>query len=422
MGAWGGGPFDNDDAADWLDELDQSDDPAATLRAAFTCLPRAGTVEAPDGYAALAAVVVLASLVGGPQLDDDLDITDAQLARIAVDPELIGAARAALRRLDSEDNELQAVWAATVEGGAQRTFLAEMDGVLATYIPGAPVVVRRSSGPGPDHAHSVPTADLDDTTVTELDRDSVRTFTVPGRLWSEKETSLYVRKGYRGFLYIPPVPRSSSTLDFVRDLPDLKSVVVADRPGNDSAIFEISTLEYLALDYTSSKAADLTTIATSVRDLLIGWRPNLHVPTSLRLRSLTVHGCTARSLAFIADQPELRELDLTLTRSHTISMTDVPDCPVLTRLDITHGAVAGLDTARLPASLRTIEFSSVTDIDLGFLRTLPGLTRLYLHRCTVRSFAPLTDCPWLRGKVFGERTTAFDHDPTLLRQFRDTPW
>ncbi len=53
MGAWGSGPFENDDACDWLDEL--ADSGVAALRAALALADDAEYLEAPDGSVIVAA-------------------------------------------------------------------------------------------------------------------------------------------------------------------------------------------------------------------------------------------------------------------------------------------------------------------------------------------------------------------------------
>ena len=64
MGAWGSGPFDNDDAADWLAELE--DRGIEAIAAAFDAIPSdvAQYVEIPECSAAVAAAEVLAIMRG----------------------------------------------------------------------------------------------------------------------------------------------------------------------------------------------------------------------------------------------------------------------------------------------------------------------------------------------------------------------
>ncbi|MFN7589071.1 MAG: DUF4259 domain-containing protein [Planctomycetota bacterium] len=67
MGTWGHGTFHNDDAADWLYELDEGglDVVDAALQAATLC----GFLAAPEGCTALAAAEVVAAMRGRPAAD-----------------------------------------------------------------------------------------------------------------------------------------------------------------------------------------------------------------------------------------------------------------------------------------------------------------------------------------------------------------
>src|SRR5918996_298232 len=67
MGAWGAGIFDNDDAADWVYELEQAGDDSV-LAETLAAVANAGAdayVEAPDAAAALAAAAVVAAALTG---------------------------------------------------------------------------------------------------------------------------------------------------------------------------------------------------------------------------------------------------------------------------------------------------------------------------------------------------------------------
>jgi hypothetical protein len=68
MGAWDIGPFDNDDAADWLYVLEESSD-VSTIAAALGVITDIGDgyLEAPDCSNALAAVEIVAALRGHAQ-------------------------------------------------------------------------------------------------------------------------------------------------------------------------------------------------------------------------------------------------------------------------------------------------------------------------------------------------------------------
>jgi hypothetical protein len=73
MGVWGYLPFENDDALDWLEELEAGG--SDVIRQA---LAKAGDryVEAPDGAVALAAAEVTAASQGNPLGDLPENVTD----------------------------------------------------------------------------------------------------------------------------------------------------------------------------------------------------------------------------------------------------------------------------------------------------------------------------------------------------------
>ena len=65
MGAWGIKTFENDDAGDWLYDLEESND-LSVLKSAFEA-SREEYIEAPEGCSALAAAEVLLGLIGKPR-------------------------------------------------------------------------------------------------------------------------------------------------------------------------------------------------------------------------------------------------------------------------------------------------------------------------------------------------------------------
>lgn len=95
MGAWGSGPFDNDDAGDWVYSLEDSG--VSALRAALEL--DGGYVEAPEAAAAVAASAVVAlarglSVESTEEVSDWLEDADTEEVR-----SLTGAAVSALGRV-----------------------------------------------------------------------------------------------------------------------------------------------------------------------------------------------------------------------------------------------------------------------------------------------------------------------------------
>lgn len=117
MGAWGG-PFDNDDAADWsyaFDDLDAGGG-VAYLRAALAVAagtPVVEELEAPDGSIAIAAADVVDRIRRGEALPEVYGESITAWAARAT-PELTdadgGLAVAAVRRVLGPASELAELW------------------------------------------------------------------------------------------------------------------------------------------------------------------------------------------------------------------------------------------------------------------------------------------------------------------------
>ncbi|WP_431922536.1 DUF4259 domain-containing protein [Amycolatopsis tucumanensis] len=124
MGTWGIGHFDNDEAADFANELD--DLPAGergelirtTLEAAAG---NSGYLEAPEGMLAVAAAALVASQVpGGDPVDDSYGPEEP----IPVLPgELRALAVRAIDRVLAEKSELDELW----EAPDRPSWLSEID-------------------------------------------------------------------------------------------------------------------------------------------------------------------------------------------------------------------------------------------------------------------------------------------------------
>ena len=109
MGAWGSGPFENDDAADWSDQLTDGGGPevvSEALRAVLgTTAPRAHAASSAVG----AAAIVAAGLgVSGVELPEDLSDWLAGIDAATWPPLAAEAVRALDRVL--EDSELADLW------------------------------------------------------------------------------------------------------------------------------------------------------------------------------------------------------------------------------------------------------------------------------------------------------------------------
>ncbi|MEO0912038.1 MAG: DUF4259 domain-containing protein [Pseudomonadota bacterium] len=116
MGAWGTGIFENDDAGDWLYELEA--DGADKVTEAFDAVregARGGEIEAPDACCALAAAEAVAYAVGtaAEDLTDEQEAAfEKHKAAIAALPGVADKAIAVLDLIvaDEETSELLALW------------------------------------------------------------------------------------------------------------------------------------------------------------------------------------------------------------------------------------------------------------------------------------------------------------------------
>ena len=66
MGAWGAGPFENDDAMDWAIDLEESGDVGFVVEA-LRAAESDGYLDAPEGSVTIAAAEVVAALGPGPR-------------------------------------------------------------------------------------------------------------------------------------------------------------------------------------------------------------------------------------------------------------------------------------------------------------------------------------------------------------------
>lgn len=125
-GAWGAGPFDNDDASDWLDDFGASPGPGELLQA-LTVAPK-GYIQAPECSVVVAAAEVVASSRGKPHPE-----LSSQLAKWATKSSaslapLLGRAVQAVRLCrDSRDSELRQLWAESKEFGVWVATLTDLE-------------------------------------------------------------------------------------------------------------------------------------------------------------------------------------------------------------------------------------------------------------------------------------------------------
>lgn len=112
MGAWGAGPFDNDDAGDFADAVARRGDLAA-IKSAFDQVLAADYVEAPLAWEAVAGADIIAMLAGRPcdktDYPESIQNWSKNLAR-APSADEKEKARRALDRILSPQSELLELW------------------------------------------------------------------------------------------------------------------------------------------------------------------------------------------------------------------------------------------------------------------------------------------------------------------------
>lgn len=135
MGAWGAGPFDNDDASDWAFEFDGLDE-SGGLRVVAEALQLTQPdeyLESPEGANAVAAAAVVAWMRDPSGVPDspygESAATWVRTARPMPTDELLAAALAAIDRVRADESELADLWAESGDA-AWRESLTEIEARL----------------------------------------------------------------------------------------------------------------------------------------------------------------------------------------------------------------------------------------------------------------------------------------------------
>ncbi len=106
------GPFDNDDALDWIWELSESDDLSVVKNALRGAADASGYLEAPTGSVALAAAEVVAALKGKPRAQLPAEVMEwIDGHEFEADESLVQAALQAIEQVKNiESSELAQLW------------------------------------------------------------------------------------------------------------------------------------------------------------------------------------------------------------------------------------------------------------------------------------------------------------------------
>lgn len=113
MGAWSHEPFGNDDASDWAVDLEDTKDLSLIEEALNDVLQADEYLDAPEASVAIAAIEVIAKLLGkGTQTDAYSEGIDEWMKSISIKPSaaLIAKANRVLERVLGEDSELRELW------------------------------------------------------------------------------------------------------------------------------------------------------------------------------------------------------------------------------------------------------------------------------------------------------------------------
>lgn len=110
MGAWGHKSFENDDAMDWIGELETATDTAPIVQAFDEVLQAEDYLEAPAASVGIAAAEVVAALLGRPAADLPDEVSSWLVGKQPPKPGLVRKAQAVVKRV-LEESELQELWA-----------------------------------------------------------------------------------------------------------------------------------------------------------------------------------------------------------------------------------------------------------------------------------------------------------------------
>ena len=126
MGTWGIGTFENDDASDWVYELEPANDLSVVQAALATLNDATGYREAPTCVNALAAAEVVAALLGKPSPD----LPEAVVGWVSANARLPARdlRTNALTAIDKilGDSELRELWGETDDAEAWQASVQEL--------------------------------------------------------------------------------------------------------------------------------------------------------------------------------------------------------------------------------------------------------------------------------------------------------
>ncbi|HXG08753.1 MAG TPA: DUF4259 domain-containing protein [Gemmataceae bacterium] len=126
MGAWGHGSFENDDALDWVGELEGAEDTEPISEAFDAVLEAEDYLEAPEASRGIAAAEVVAALIGQPAAKLPGEVTSWLVGKKPPKPALVQKAQRVVKRI-LKNSELKELWA---ESEDSAKWQQEVEGLL----------------------------------------------------------------------------------------------------------------------------------------------------------------------------------------------------------------------------------------------------------------------------------------------------
>ena len=127
MGAWGIGHFDNDEAGDWVWELEEAKSLAPVTMAFDEVDACSDYLDAGAGCIGLAAAETVAASIGKPAVDLPEEVARVVSALpAAADSGLVARARSVVDRILAADSELRQLWEETNEFDAWQAKVADL--------------------------------------------------------------------------------------------------------------------------------------------------------------------------------------------------------------------------------------------------------------------------------------------------------
>jgi hypothetical protein len=128
-GAWGFSPFENDDALDWVADLEETSGPQYLADTFLQIDAKAKYIEAPDCSFALAAAEVVAATRGHPTTTIPPEVSRwVKRVQPTVSDDLVAAARSAVATCrDGRNSELRELWQDSKDA---KSWLEDTDNLL----------------------------------------------------------------------------------------------------------------------------------------------------------------------------------------------------------------------------------------------------------------------------------------------------